>query len=56
MEGGGQCGQCGAAASLRCGGCSVVHYCSKEHQRQHWATHKAQCWPFTLVTSPDVGR
>lgn len=56
MEGGGRCGQCGAAASLRCGGCSVVHYCSKEHQRQHWPAHKTQCWPFTLVTDPDVGR
>lgn len=56
MESRGRCGQCGSPASLRCGGCSVVHYCSKEHQRQHWPAHKAQCWPFTLTTDPDVGR
>ncbi|MPC31881.1 SET domain-containing protein SmydA-8-like [Portunus trituberculatus] len=56
MEGKGRCGQCGGEASLRCGGCSAVHYCSKDHQRQHWSAHKAQCWPFTLTTDPGTGR
>nr|XP_053652888.1 SET domain-containing protein SmydA-8-like [Cherax quadricarinatus] len=53
---GGACGQCGAAATLRCGGCSVIHYCSKEHQRQHWTKHKDECWPITQVHDTQGGR
>lgn len=26
-----------------CGGCGEVGYCSKEHQRDHWKTHKTVC-------------
>jgi len=26
-----------------CSGCGLVAYCSKEHQRLHWKTHKATC-------------
>ena len=26
-----------------CTGCRVVAYCSKEHQAQHWRTHKSAC-------------
>ncbi|KAL8344121.1 hypothetical protein RB601_004578 [Gaeumannomyces tritici] len=28
---------------LRCGGCLVVHYCSKEHQIEHRQKHKTSC-------------
>ncbi|GAQ85344.1 hypothetical protein KFL_002300135 [Klebsormidium nitens] len=27
----------------KCGGCQVARYCSKEHQRLHWSTHKIHC-------------
>ncbi|KAL8403477.1 hypothetical protein RB594_008654 [Gaeumannomyces avenae] len=28
---------------LRCGGCRVVYYCSKEHQAEHREKHKTSC-------------
>ena len=55
---GGQCRVegCDRRGVLTCGGCQEVKYCSKEHQRQDWKTHKAQCRPFKVVRSPGVGR
>ena len=47
---------CDRRGVLTCGGCQEVKYCSKEHQRQDWKTHKAQCRPFKVVRSPGVGR
>lgn len=26
-----------------CSRCKSAHYCDKEHQRAHWATHKPTC-------------
>jgi len=40
-----RCATCGASAALRCSKCKQVHYCSREHQRQHWKTHKPSCKP-----------
>ncbi|RLN96914.1 hypothetical protein BBJ28_00003374 [Nothophytophthora sp. Chile5] len=38
------CPICGTAESLRrCGACKRVSYCSREHQRQHWKKHRAEC-------------
>jgi hypothetical protein len=34
---------CLKAGTLRCTGCEAVWYCSREHQRQNWPTHKAWC-------------
>ena len=28
---------------LKCGGCKTTYYCSKEHQKAHWQTHKPLC-------------
>ncbi|KAK4326381.1 hypothetical protein Pmani_003097 [Petrolisthes manimaculis] len=56
MTGSGRCGQCGGCASLRCGGCGLVHYCSKDHQKLHWSTHKEECWPVRIVTQEGKGR
>ncbi|XP_071549539.1 SET domain-containing protein SmydA-8-like [Panulirus ornatus] len=50
------CGVCHALASQACGGCGVVHYCGKEHQRQHWPKHRAECRPWKLISTPDAGR
>lgn len=43
----GSCSFCGAEAALKCSGCSKdgvsTFYCSAEHQKKHWKTHKRQC-------------
>lgn len=31
------------AKTLKCGGCSQVHYCSRECQKQDWKEHKLVC-------------
>lgn len=38
------CNQCNKEnASSQCGACKNVSYCSKECQRENWATHKQVC-------------
>jgi hypothetical protein len=39
------CAVCGnTTGSLKqCSGCGKVRYCSQEHQKQHWKTHKRVC-------------
>nr|XP_053652884.1 SET domain-containing protein SmydA-8-like isoform X1 [Cherax quadricarinatus] len=54
--GGGSCGVCDAVASMTCGGCGTMHYCGKEHQRQHWPQHRTQCPPYKMISSPEAGR
>ncbi|XP_077281849.1 uncharacterized protein LOC143908231 [Temnothorax americanus] len=33
----------GAVFLKRCGGCRMISYCGKEHQKQHWEQHKPLC-------------
>ncbi|KAE8740923.1 hypothetical protein FOCC_FOCC013535 [Frankliniella occidentalis] len=42
------CVICGAPAPLKCSACKSVAYCAKEHQKQHWKTHKTACRPFEV--------
>ena len=57
-EAGGVCwlAGCDKRGTLTCGGCQEARYCSKEHQREHWKVHRAQCRPFKVVRAPGVGR
>ena len=53
------CAQCGIAPGtkthMRCTRCKIVFYCSKEHQRAHWKTHKSTCKkPSVTKSSPSV--
>jgi TPR repeat protein len=43
-----KCAQCGKIGLKQdglkyCGGCKTTAYCSPEHQRAHWKTHKPEC-------------
>ncbi|XP_026471009.1 SET and MYND domain-containing protein DDB_G0277331-like [Ctenocephalides felis] len=50
------CEVCKCKASQRCAGCSLVYYCNKEHQIQHWKTHKKLCRPYKVEKSDTLGR
>jgi len=38
-----------------CSGCNGVAYCSKEHQREHWKVHKANCKKKAKRETTEVG-
>ena len=43
-----KCAICGVKKSdqqklLKCSGCFSVRYCSVQHQKEHWKTHKSLC-------------
>jgi hypothetical protein len=42
-EGNRHCNICGVECSLECGKCHAAYYCSVEHQKQEWKTHKLKC-------------
>lgn len=52
----GSCYVCLAPSSQKCSGCQEVHYCSREHQKQHWKQHKHQCTPVRVKEDEKVGR
>ena len=35
-----------------CTGCRSVNYCSKEHQRRDWPSHKLKCCPLETLRNP----
>ncbi len=39
----GDCVVCDKLAKSFCSVCKHVFYCTREHQRQHWSTHKEDC-------------
>ncbi|XP_063625594.1 SET domain-containing protein SmydA-8 [Cydia splendana] len=52
----GSCYVCLSPSSQKCSGCQEVHYCSREHQKQHWKQHKHQCTPVRVKEDDKVGR
>lgn len=52
----GSCVVCLSPAIQKCSGCQMVHYCSKEHQKQDWKQHKYQCTPARVMEDPKFGR
>ncbi|KAG7176014.1 SET domain-containing protein SmydA-8-like [Homarus americanus] len=50
------CAVCGSPASQRCAKCHLTAYCSKDHQRQHWKTHRSLCSPYRVCQSEELGR
>lgn len=37
------CAVCAEKAASKCGRCGSVWYCSRQHQAEHWKSHKASC-------------
>ena len=37
------CVCCGTRTTQKCSACECVSYCSPDHQRAHWPTHKIEC-------------
>ena len=54
-DGGLECPICKKTALSRCGGCNKVAYCSREHQRQDWKGHKANCSLWKVAHSSELG-
>ncbi|KAL3272852.1 hypothetical protein HHI36_014313 [Cryptolaemus montrouzieri] len=50
------CAECQEPAELKCSGCKMVSYCSKDHQKKHWKQHKALCRPFEIGETAEIGK
>ncbi|CAG7826396.1 unnamed protein product [Allacma fusca] len=50
-----ECAVCHGEATQRCSACHAAYYCSFEHQKQHWKSHRRQCLP-VIVAQRDPGR
>ena len=46
------CGKAGPS-NRRCSACRGIHYCSKDHQKQHWGRHKTFCRTTTATARED---
>ena len=46
---------CATRATLKCSACKSVFYCSKEHQRLDWRTHKVDCPRLSLQRAETRG-
>ena len=54
MKGVTKCGACEAPATLVCGGCGDISYCSKECQKSHWKSgHKSSCKAYKIEIHPE---
>eukprot|EP00055_Hartaetosiga_balthica_P015028 m.86385 g.86385 ORF g.86385 m.86385 type:complete len:160 (-) comp8757_c4_seq1:823-1302(-) len=46
---------CTKKSHKRCAKCKVVFYCSRDHQVNHWKTHKEECRLFCAVPEKPDG-
>ncbi|XP_063228985.1 SET domain-containing protein SmydA-8 [Bacillus rossius redtenbacheri] len=52
----GACAVCLAPATQCCSSCRATFYCHRDHQRQHWKAHKAECAPYRVEADEALGR
>ncbi|XP_021915499.1 protein msta isoform X2 [Zootermopsis nevadensis] len=50
------CAVCTEPANQRCGGCHVIYYCCRDHQRLDWKGHRSRCKPFKVADNKALGR
>lgn len=44
----GQCEVCQQPSKQKCSQCKLVFYCSSEHQKENWTSHKSSCIPYEV--------
>ncbi|CRK93100.1 CLUMA_CG006491, isoform A [Clunio marinus] len=52
----GKCFVCDKVSKSRCSSCVQVFYCSVEHQKKDWKSHKAICTPMRVCNNDKIGR
>ncbi|XP_023948158.1 SET domain-containing protein SmydA-8 [Bicyclus anynana] len=50
------CEVCSSPTVHKCSSCQAVHYCSRNHQKQHWKLHKQYCVPVRVKEDAKYGR
>ncbi|XP_045477345.1 SET domain-containing protein SmydA-8-like [Harmonia axyridis] len=50
------CAVCNNPGEKKCPSCKVIHYCSLEHQKQHWDEHKNNCFCYEVQSSDVFGK
>ena len=52
-----KCAQCGVSKGelSQCAGCKAVSYCTRDHQKAHWAKHKVLCKQISAIREKDLG-
>lgn len=50
------CSVCEKVATKICSGCKKVSYCSVEHQKKDWKSHKSSCRNYVLKKNDVMGR
>ncbi|KAH8400877.1 hypothetical protein KR009_001609 [Drosophila setifemur] len=50
------CHVCKEPTKTKCSNCNQVSYCSVQHQKQDWKTHKPSCHPFKIAHNEQLGR
>ena len=57
MESSNLCAICQKPASSCCAKCKTVYYCTREHQKEDWFSHKTTCGqaiPKVAITKEEV--
>eukprot|EP00096_Caligus_rogercresseyi_P012366 TRINITY_DN5148_c0_g1_i1.p1 TRINITY_DN5148_c0_g1~~TRINITY_DN5148_c0_g1_i1.p1 ORF type:complete len:543 (-),score=128.12 TRINITY_DN5148_c0_g1_i1:82-1710(-) len=49
-----KCDLCDAPATLKCGACQRVWYCSRDHQKKKWKEHKIICIAFKIEDTQSI--
>ena len=52
LNGDGLCVVCGKDSDKKCGACGIQYYCSVEHQKSDWRSHKLSCPGFKGFSPP----
>lgn len=52
----GNCSVCNKISKSKCSSCAQAYYCSVEHQKNDWKSHKPKCCPMKVCQNDKIGR